>query len=107
MPWAVAESCTVIGKGMAMGISGAFVLYAVIWALTFYCLLPLRIRSQSEAKRIVPGTPPSAPSDTGLRWKVFRATIIGTVIWVVVAGAIKFDLVPLSSLEAALFALRE
>ena len=96
-----------IANGVAMGLSGAVVLYAVIWALTFYCLLPLGIRSQSETRRIVPGTPPSAPSDTGLRWKVLRATVIGTMIWVLVAGSIELDVVPLSALESALTALRE
>ena len=90
-----------------MGISGAVVLYAVIWTLAFYCLLPLGIRTQSETKRIVHGTPPSAPSDPGLRWKVLRATAVGTVIWLAVVLAIEFDLVPLAMIESALLTLRE
>lgn len=96
-----------MAKGCAMGVSGAVVLYAVIWALTFYCVLPLGIRSQSEEKRIVRGTPPSAPSDPGLRWKVRRTTVVGTVIWLAAACVIEFDLIPLDFLEAALLGLRE
>ena len=90
-----------------MGIAGAAVLYAVIWAVAFYCLLPLKIRTQSETRRIVRGTPPSAPSDPGLRWKVLRATAVGTVIWLAVVFAIEFDLVPLAMVESSLSMLRE
>ena len=96
-----------MAKGCAMGVSGAVVLYAVIWALTFYCVLPLGIRSQSESKRVVRGTPPSAPSEPGLRWKVLRTTVVGTLIWLAVACVIEFDLIPFDSLEAALFDSRE
>ena len=96
-----------MAKGCAMGVSGAVVLYAVIWAMTFYCVLPLGIRSQSESKRVVRGTPPSAPSEPGLRWKVLRTTVVGTLIWLAVACVIEFDLIPFDSLEAALFDSRE
>ena len=90
-----------------MGLSGAVVLYAVIWAMTFYCLLPLGIRSQSEADRVVKGTPPSAPTEPRLRRKALRATAFGTMIWLLAVGVIEFDLLSLDTLEAALLALRE
>ena len=90
-----------------MGVSGALVLYAVIWALTFYCLLPLGIRSQSEARHVVRGTPSSAPAEPGLRRKVLRATLIATALWAVAALGIVLDLIPLDLLEAGILLLRE
>ncbi len=78
-----------------MSWTGAVVLFAVIWPLVFFAVLPIRIRSQSEGGQVVPGTPPSAPVDPGLRWKVQVATVGAVVLWGLVAGTIHFDLVTL------------
>ncbi len=90
-----------------MGISGALVLYAVIWALTFYCVLPQGIRSQSQSRKVVRGTPASAPSEPRLSRKTLRTTLIATPIWAAVALGIELELVPLEVLEAGLRSLRE
>lgn len=73
-------------------------LYAVLWPLAFFWMLPLRIRSQSEGDEVIPGTPGSAPVDPGLRWKVLCATVLATALWAAVAGVIHFDLITLADL---------
>ncbi len=45
-----------------MGITSAIVLFAVVWFLTFFIVLPLRLETQGDVGEVVPGTHESAPS---------------------------------------------
>ena len=82
-----------------MGVAGALVLYAVIWAVAFYCVLPLGIRTQSELRRVVRGTPGSAPERPGLPGKVVRATLFGTAVWLLAVAAIHYGWLSLDLLD--------
>ena len=64
-----------------MSITGAIVLYAVIWFLALLVALPIGIRSQEEAGSVVPGTPASAPENPQIRLKMIWVTVIATLIW--------------------------
>ena len=44
-----------------MTITGAVVLFAVIWFVSLLVALPIGIRTQGEAGNVAPGTPSSAP----------------------------------------------
>ena len=85
-----------------MGITGSIVVFTVCWFLALFCVLPLRIRTQSDLDRVEPGTPPSAPMETGLRWKALAATVAAAVLWFAAFLAMEFHLVTLSDLESAL-----
>lgn len=71
-----------------MGWFSAIVLYAVIWFLTLFVVLPLRLVTQGDAGEVVPGTPESAPVDAGMRRRLWITTAAATVIWVAVAAII-------------------
>ncbi|MBE3639318.1 DUF1467 family protein [Mangrovicoccus algicola] len=71
-----------------MSITSAIVLFAVIWWLTFFVVLPLRLKSQAEAGQVVPGTPVSAPTDPRLRRKAAITTLVAAILWAVIAGVI-------------------
>lgn len=65
-----------------MTITAAIVLFAVIWFLTLFVVLPIGLRTQGEAGDVVPGTPSSAPAEPGLRRKFVLVTVITLAIWV-------------------------
>ena len=44
-----------------MSITGGLVLYATLWFLVMFLLLPIGHQSQEEAGQVVPGTPVGAP----------------------------------------------
>ncbi len=71
-----------------MAITSALVVYAVLWFLTLFCILPLRMKSQGDAGDIVPGTPASAPSNPQMRRKFKITSAIAFVIWVPLCLAI-------------------
>jgi len=68
-------------------ISG-IVLFAVIWTLVFFIVLPLRLQTQGEAGEVVPGTHASSPADFNLRRKAKITTLWAVPIWAVIAGVI-------------------
>lgn len=67
-----------------MSLTSAIVLYASLWFLVFFILLPLGFTSQAEAGRIVPGTPASAPAGPMAARKALWTTGIALLIWAVV-----------------------
>ncbi len=71
-----------------MGPVSAIVLFAVVWAMVFFIVLPLRLQTQGEAGDIVPGTHASAPADAQIGRKAKITTLWALPIWAVIAGTI-------------------
>lgn len=71
-----------------MTITAAIVTFATLWFLVLFCVLPLRFRSQAEAGRVEPGTPPSAPDDPQIGRKARLTTAIAAIAFAVVWGIV-------------------
>ncbi len=83
-----------------MTFTGAVVLYAVFWFLTFYIVLQVRTRTQAESEQeVVPGTPPGAPAVEDVGRSARIATLYATVIWAVVAGIIMSGWITLEDID--------
>jgi predicted secreted protein len=82
-----------------MTIGAAVVLYAVVWFMVLFIILPLRLTSQEEAGDIVPGTPSSAPVNPKLGKKAIWTTIVSTVVWVALVAIIASGILPLSTFD--------
>ena len=64
-----------------MNLTGGIVLYAVLWFLTLFILLPIGLVSQEEAGEVVPGTHAGAPHRADLGRKMLWSTVISAVLW--------------------------
>ncbi|MEM9432587.1 MAG: DUF1467 family protein [Pseudomonadota bacterium] len=82
-----------------MAITSALVVYAVLWFLTLFCVLPIRMRSQSDTGRIEPGTPASAPSDPQMRRKFLITSLIAFALWVPLVLAIVFGVINVDTIN--------
>ncbi len=71
-----------------MNVVTGLVLYAIIWFMTLFLILPLRMQSQDEAGERVAGTPGSAPQNPHLRRRFLITSGVAAVIWAVVAWVI-------------------
>jgi predicted secreted protein len=71
-----------------MTITSGIVLFAVIWFMVLFMVLPWRLTTQGEAGRVEPGTPESAPVDPQMGKRVRIVTAISVVLWVLAAGVI-------------------
>ena len=64
-----------------MNLTSGIVLYAVLWFISLYLVLPLFVRSQEEAGEVEPGTPAGAPDQPMMKKKLIWATIAATIAW--------------------------
>lgn len=71
-----------------MGPVSAIVLFAVVWSMVFFIVLPLRMTSQGDTGEIVPGTHASAPADAQIGRKAKITTMWALPIWAIIAGTI-------------------
>ena len=82
-----------------MGITSAIVLFAVIWFMVFFVVLPLRMVTQGDEGEIVPGTHASAPAAPQVKRKAKITTFWAIGIWIVVAGTILSGLITVRDLD--------
>ena len=71
-----------------MSITSAIVLFAVIWFMVLFIVLPLRLTTQGDVGEVVPGTHAGAPATLNLKRKFRTVTLVSVVLWVVIAGVI-------------------
>ena len=82
-----------------MNIVTAIVLYAIIWFMTLFVILPIRMTSQDEAGNRVAGTPGSAPASPNLRRRFLWTTGVAFAIWAVVAGVILSGAISIADID--------
>ena len=82
-----------------MNITSAIVLFAVIWAVTFFLVLPWGQVSQYEAGDVVPGTPASAPSDAMIRKKLIITTLISIAAFALAFCTVTFGWVTIDDIS--------
>lgn len=81
-----------------MSVTLGLALYFIIWWTLLFAVLPIaRGETQGEAGDVVPGTPESAPVRMRFGRLVLINTIVSTVVFVLVAFAMKHYLVPFAS----------
>ena len=68
-----------------MTVTTALAIFALIWWVTLFMVLPWGIRSQheagSEGEPMAPGTDPGAPAHFSLGRKLFWTTVVSGVIY--------------------------
>jgi len=82
-----------------MGPVSGLVLFAVIWFMVLFIVLPLRLTTQGEDGDVVPGTHASAPADPQLKRKAKITTIWAAIIWAIVAGTILSGLITVRDID--------
>ncbi|WP_158966499.1 DUF1467 family protein [Chachezhania sediminis] len=66
-----------------MTITAALVLWSIIWFMTFFVILPIRIETQGDKGEIVPGTHAGSPETHHLKKKAWITTGITVVLFVI------------------------
>jgi predicted secreted protein len=82
-----------------MAITSALVLLAVIWFMVLFVVLPLRLKTQGDVGRIVPGTHASSPDTLNLRGKMLVTTAAALLIWVVACAVIISGIVTVQDID--------
>jgi predicted secreted protein len=82
-----------------MGPVSGIVLYLVVWFMTFFVALPLRLKTQGENGKVEPGTHASAPQVHNLKKKALITTGVAAVIWAILAWIILTDVITVRDLN--------
>lgn len=82
-----------------MNLTAGFILFAVLWFMVFFCVLPVRFQSQDEAGDVVPGTPRSAPSEAHIAGKAKITTVIAAVLWGAIALVLYSGVITIRDLD--------
>ncbi len=78
-----------------MSITAAIVLFASIWSVVLFMVLPFGMVSQADDGDVMPGTPASAPANPVIVRKAIITTIIAVFVFAIVWSVIEFRLVTL------------
>lgn len=82
-----------------MSITSAIVLYAVIWFMTFFIAIPIRLKTQGDMGEVVPGTHAGAPEHHHLKKKAWITTLVACVLWAVIAWIILSGLITVRDID--------
>ena len=82
-----------------MGPTSAFVLFAVVWFMVLFVVLPIGRRTQGDEGEVVPGTMPGSPVNFNLRRTMLLVTAISVVLWGILAAIILSGVLKISELN--------
>lgn len=82
-----------------MSVTGAAVVFIIVWFLAMFILLPIEMRSQGDEGEVVPGTHAGAPADFRLRRTLLRVTLWTLPIWAVICGIIISGVISVDDLD--------
>jgi len=63
-----------------MGITSAIVLFVIIWFLTLFVVLPLRLQTQGDLGSIEPGTHAGSPENPQMKKRFMVTTAVALVV---------------------------
>ncbi|MBO6603217.1 MULTISPECIES: DUF1467 family protein [Paracoccaceae] len=82
-----------------MNVVSGLVLYAIIWFMTLFVILPIRMTSQGEAGEIARGTHASAPHRPQLKRRFLITSGVAAVIWAIFAWIILGGLITIDDID--------
>jgi len=82
-----------------MTLSFALAIYAIIWWIVLFAMLPIGVRTQAEEGEVSPGTPESAPHRPRLLPKMLATTVVASIVFaavyvIIVHRVITLDQIP-------------
>jgi len=82
-----------------MSLTGGIILFAVIWFMIFFMVLPVRLKTQGDVDEVVPGTPAGAPHEAHLGAKVKITTVVTIVLWAIIASVLLSGIITLEDID--------
>ena len=82
-----------------MTITGALVLFAVIWFMTLFVLLPLGLRTHGDEGTDDKDTPAFTPLNANIKAKLKRTTWITLALWIPLCGIIMSGVIGIEDID--------
>lgn len=78
-----------------MSVPVSIAVYCICWWLVFFAMLPVGVRTQSDAGEVTPGTADSAPVAPHILRKIAATTVIAGVLFGIVYAVVAWRLISL------------
>ena len=82
-----------------MSVTSAFVLFAVIWFLTYVIVIPFKIKTQGDMGVVLKGTQAGAPEVHDLRKKAIITTGVSLILWLLITILIVSEIVTIEDID--------
>ena len=83
-----------------MSIVSAIVLFAGIWFMVLFIVLPIRLETQGDVGKVLQGTHAGSPSSSfSMKRKAKVTTIWAVAVWILIAGVIIFGDISVRDLD--------
>ena len=82
-----------------MAIGSGLVLFAVVWFMVLFVVLPIRLTTQGDKGDVTPGTPAGAPFKVNMKRRLLITTVASVVVWGIIAATIISGVINLSEIE--------
>ncbi len=82
-----------------MSVTSAFVLFAVIWFLTFLIVIPFKIKTQGDMGVVLKGTQAGAPEVHDLRKKAIITTGVSLILWLLITILLVSEIVTIEDID--------
>ena len=82
-----------------MDFFSALILYAVVWFMMLFVVLPVGLSTQDEEGEVQPGTPRSSPARFPLKRKLMQTTLWGTAVFVAISAVILSGVISVRDLD--------
>ena len=82
-----------------MSVTSAFVLFAVIWFLTFLIVIPFKIKTQGDIGVVLKGTQAGAPEVHDLSKKAMITTGVSLILWLLITILIVSEIVTIEDID--------
>ncbi len=82
-----------------MNVVSGLVLFAVIWFLVLFIVLPIGLETQGDRGEIVHGTQAGAPVNLSMKRKALITTGVAIVVWCIVAGIIVSGVISIRDID--------
>ena len=82
-----------------MSVTSAFVLFAVIWFLTFLIVIPFKIKTQGDVGVVLKGTQAGAPEVHDLKKKAIITTFVSLILWLLITILIVSEIVTIEDID--------
>ncbi len=69
-----------------MSIVSGIVLFAVVWFLVLFIVLPIRLETQGDRGEVLSGTHASAPANLSMKRKALITTGVAILVWALLVG---------------------
>ena len=81
---------------MYLDFTYSLAIYAIVWWVVFFAILPIGVRTQGEEDEVEPGTVESAPVNPRIGRKALITTVVAAGVFAVVYAVIASGIIPLS-----------